>query len=273
VRPARQGGGGSDNLLTVQRGLQVLRAFGCQRAALSNAELVRRTGLPKATVSRLTTTLVQLGYLRHAPGSARFELGDASLTIGDTYRSTSELLRIADSVLQELADHLDLSVALAMADAMDMLYVGYRIGQRVTTLRMGVGSLIPMGTTASGRAYLWAVPVERRAALLDEVLAGAGDHAGHLQADIRTSFAELDATGSCLVHSVYQRDVCAIARPVRVGPDGMVMTLSCGRIAVAGELDLERRRVGPPLAEAAARLQALLASYDGFLRMPAGLAR
>ena len=49
-----------------------------------------------------------------------------------------------------------------------------------------------------------------------------------------------------------------------VGRDGMVMSLSCGRIAAAGELELERRRVGPALAEVAARLQTLLASCDGF---------
>ena len=35
--------------------------FRAARAPLSNAELVRRTGLPKATVSRLTTTLISIG--------------------------------------------------------------------------------------------------------------------------------------------------------------------------------------------------------------------
>lgn len=38
--------------LTVERGLEVLHASRAARAPLSNAELVRRTGLPKATVSR-----------------------------------------------------------------------------------------------------------------------------------------------------------------------------------------------------------------------------
>ena len=51
-------------------GLRPLRAFRCDRASLGNAELVRRTGLPKATVSRLTTTLLQVGFLRHVAGGS-----------------------------------------------------------------------------------------------------------------------------------------------------------------------------------------------------------
>ncbi|WP_027818491.1 helix-turn-helix domain-containing protein [Paraburkholderia bannensis] len=50
-------------MLTVERGLEVLRDFRAAREPLSNAEIGRRTGFPKATVSRLTTTLIAEGYL------------------------------------------------------------------------------------------------------------------------------------------------------------------------------------------------------------------
>src|SRR4051794_20577612 len=106
-------------LLTVERGMQVLRAFRCHRACLSNAELVRRTGLPKSTVSRLTSTLLQVGFLRHVPGGREFELATGSLTMGHAFVSSSELLHRADPLLQELAERLDLSVALAVGDAFE----------------------------------------------------------------------------------------------------------------------------------------------------------
>jgi hypothetical protein len=50
--------------------------------------------------------------------------------------------------MQELANLLDVSVALGMADGLDILYVGYRAGHRVGTLRLGVGSVRPIGHTA-----------------------------------------------------------------------------------------------------------------------------
>lgn len=75
--------------MTLERGLHVLRAFRAERTPLTNSEIVKRTGLPKATVSRLTTTLIALGFLRRVAGSTQFELAPASLHIGDTYLETN----------------------------------------------------------------------------------------------------------------------------------------------------------------------------------------
>ena len=47
---------------TLARGLEVLRCFRVGDALLGNKEIAQRTGLPKATVSRLTHTLIELGY-------------------------------------------------------------------------------------------------------------------------------------------------------------------------------------------------------------------
>ena len=49
--------------IALARGLEVLRAFGPADRSLTNRELCDRTGLPKATVSRMTHTLTLLGYL------------------------------------------------------------------------------------------------------------------------------------------------------------------------------------------------------------------
>ena len=47
------------------RGLDILRSFRQGEAYLGNADLAERTGVPKATVSRLTFTLAELGYLKY----------------------------------------------------------------------------------------------------------------------------------------------------------------------------------------------------------------
>ena len=49
---------------TLAHGLDVLDAFRNHPGPLSNAELAAHTGLSRPTVSRLTHTLTQLGYLR-----------------------------------------------------------------------------------------------------------------------------------------------------------------------------------------------------------------
>ena len=49
------------------RGLDILRCFSRKDRELGNAEIAERTRLAKPTVSRLTFTLTQLGYLTYSP--------------------------------------------------------------------------------------------------------------------------------------------------------------------------------------------------------------
>ncbi|MGH6626857.1 MAG: IclR family transcriptional regulator [Burkholderiaceae bacterium] len=251
--------------MTVERGLEVLRAFRSDRTPLSNAELVRRTGLPKATVSRLTSTLIQVGFLRPVPGKRGFELSAGALGIGHAYLATNEMLQAAQPMMQELADRLDVSVALGIQDGIDMLYVGYRVSRKVATLRLGVGSVLPMGTTAIGRAYLWGLAASERQHLLDEHKRRAGPQGEALERSIHESFTELEATGTCAVLGGFQRGTYGVALPVRAGRQGVLMGMSCGKADVELDLQSERERIAPALKETAARIEALLAKFDSHL--------
>lgn len=255
--------GGVAAVLTVERGMHVLRAFRSERTPLTNAEIVRRTGLPKATVSRLTSTLMQLGFVRHVPGRREFELAAGPLAIGHAFLATSDLLPVAHPFMQELADKLNVSVALGIRDGLDILYLGYRAGHRVATLRMGVGSVLPMGNTAIGRAYLWGLPGPEQKRLIGELRRGAGAKGGALERSIRESFAELERTGTCAVLAGFQRNTYAVALPVRIGRERTLMSLSCGKADVQPDIAAERKRIAPVLQKAAAQLEALLADFDG----------
>ncbi|MBO9648161.1 MAG: IclR family transcriptional regulator [Variovorax sp.] len=253
----------SEGVLTVARGMQVLRAFRSDRASLSNAELVRRTGLSKATVSRLTTTLLQLGALRRVAGGREFELGAAPVGIGHAYIAGSDLLERVNPFLQELADRLNVSVALAVRDDLEMLYLGYRVGHKVATLRLGQGSVLPLGTTSIGHAYLWGLPPAERAPLIAALLRAYGANAGQVERVMQESFCDLESTGTCAVLAGYQRDAYGVALPVRVGRRGIVMGLSCGKADVQPDLAAEQRRIAPVLRKAAKELEKLMADFDG----------
>jgi len=55
-----------DEVAALGRGLQLLDCFRSAERFLGSQELVERSGLPKATVSRLVRTLVNYGYLEFA---------------------------------------------------------------------------------------------------------------------------------------------------------------------------------------------------------------
>jgi len=73
--------------MTVERGLDVLRAFRAERAPLSNAELVRRTGLSKATVSRSSDPRTSR---RRAPARIRISFSASRKRASATARGRSQ---------------------------------------------------------------------------------------------------------------------------------------------------------------------------------------
>ena len=247
-----------DALLTVSRGLQVLRAFRGERTPLTNTEIVARTGLPKSTVSRLTTTLMFAGFLRHAADGRQFELGSGSLGIGHAFLESSPMVRLALPFIQALADELNVSVALAMRNSFEMLYVAYCSGKNIATLRLGVGSMLPMESTAIGRAYMWGLPEEEQETLFGKMGEHFGDGFEAVQQGILSSFAELDSTGTCLVKSGYQRDTYGIAVPIRVGLNKTVMGLNCGAAVVGADFAKVRSVIGDRLMRAAPELERIL---------------
>ncbi|KWK80134.1 IclR family transcriptional regulator [Burkholderia ubonensis] len=244
--------------LPLDRGLQVLRAFHADRAPLTNGELASRTGLPRSAVSALTSALIDLGFIRRVAGDARFELGSNVFGIGQAYLAANPVTPLAQPFLQKLADRLDASVALAVPDHLDMLYVAHRSGARIATPQMGIGSLVPMGTTAVGRAWLCGLPDPLRRRQIAQLTEAAGPQANAIAAGIEAAFADLRATGVCLSLGEDQRDAWSMALPVRVGVSKTLMALSCGAVEPKPDVDAIRRRTVPALKQAAIELATLL---------------
>jgi DNA-binding IclR family transcriptional regulator len=244
--------------LTLDRGLQLLRAFRAERAPLTNGELARRTGMSKSAISRLTSTLLQLGYIRRVAGGARFELATGVFGIGHAYLETNPVTRLAHPLMQQLADRLDVSVALATADGLDMLYIAHRTSSRIATLRLGVGSLLPMGLTAIGRAWLWGLPEPERQAYVARLLEAAGAQREAMRAGIDKAFEDLRENGVCMSYGEFQRNAFGIALPVSVGGSATPMSLNCGAIKSQPDMDAIRQRIVPPLKQAAIELEQVL---------------
>lgn len=248
--------------MTLERGLQVLRAFRGERAPLTNGELARRTGLSRSSVSRLTSTLIRLGFIRRVARGAEFELASGPLGIGHAWLATNPVTRLVHPFMQQLADRLDVSVALAVPDRLDMLYIASRTSSRIATLRLGVGSLLPMGVTAIGRAWLWGLPPDLQCEYIDSVLEAAGPQAGQVKLGIESAFADLRANGVCMSLGEYQRDAYGIALPIRVGPRATLMSLNCGAVDLKPNVDAIRNRIVPELKDAAVDLMVLLRDVD-----------
>lgn len=198
------------------RGLDVLRCFRPNEQGLSNTDISERTGLPKATVSRLTHTLCRLEYLVADPRTGRYRLGPGVLQLGFGVLAGMDICERAGQVLRGLRNGPNsyITAALGERHRLEAVYVAVRRSRENVALAMHVGSRLPLFQSAMGRAILVALDAEERERVFD--MARRDDPAG--EAARRTAFAraaeEYAAHGYCTSYGEWRRDVNGIAVPV-----------------------------------------------------------
>lgn len=236
------------------RGLAVLRAFQPGEPSLGNAEIAARTGLAKATVSRLTQTLTSLGYLSYMPRLGRYSLGPGVLALSHALLAGMPNRIAARPVLQELADFSRLPVSLGVRDQLDMLYIETARQAASPPARFDLGARIPIEVTAMGRAYLFGLPESDRKALLEAIRLRAGRNRWQtLRVALDRAFDSLAKRGFCLSIGEWRADVLGAGAPV-VMPDGTVLAINCGGPPFHVNAERLENEIGPRLAYAASQI-------------------
>lgn len=199
---------------SLARGLLLLRAFRTGITAVSNAEFAAFSGLPRSTVSRLTRTLVDAGFLDYHIATSTYRLGPPLLTLGANARRTSDVLRLALPRMRRLADQLMVNVGLAVEDLGDMVYLDSIRRNRLGMFRRAPsGTRIPVAETALGRAWLAGIGAEERERALQQLSARYGSRWKPLESAIGSSVAQVRALGWCDVN--YRKgELTSIAMPL-----------------------------------------------------------
>jgi IclR family transcriptional regulator, positive regulator for flagellar biogenesis len=235
----------------LRRGIAVLQCFGEGAHSLSNAEIAERTRVPKPTVTRLAATLVCLGLMRQDPETERYSLGAGVLPLARNFLSGLDVRMHARPHMARLAEHFGASAFLAVRDGLDMVLIeASRARSSVLTVRMDVGSRLPMLASALGRAYLSALPETERAQLLDEFHHSHPEDWPRLRAGVEQALDDAATHGYCASLGELRAEVNSIAVPLTL-PGGEHVTLNCGGPAFAFPETRLRTEVAPRLLAAA----------------------
>lgn len=148
------------------KAVTILRAFRPDDRVVSLAELVRRTGLHKATVHRLSGELVANRLLDRADGGYR--LSGGLFELGMLASLERSLLEVAMPFLQDLYERTHETVHLGVRDGHDVVYIAKIGGHRQARAPSRTGGRMPLHCTAIGKALL----AHADADLRREVLAG-----------------------------------------------------------------------------------------------------
>lgn len=185
---------------SLERGLEILRAFRAGTEYLGNGDISERTGLSKSTISRLTQTLIHSGMLVYDGQRSAYRLAPATLCFANAMYNSSSLIHLAAPLMREAAHTLRVNVGLAAADRDEMIYLeSIRLSRKNTPRTVQTGQRVPMEFTSLGRAYLATITVQKRQALMD--------HFKSRRCDARWKVLETDIVDAC--ESVRLRGYCA----------------------------------------------------------------
>ncbi len=149
------------------KGLKALFAFRGQQSAMSLSELAAALQASVSSVQRTVYTLERLGLIQKSPKTRKYSLTLRVLELGCSYISADALVEAANPFLAELSNITGETVNLTEPLDLDMVYVSRVVAAKFIPIHMPIGSRIPMYCTASGRAYLSALPPAQAQAILD----------------------------------------------------------------------------------------------------------
>jgi DNA-binding IclR family transcriptional regulator len=257
-RPARKAATDRSFVVALSRGLDVLRAFRPDDGLLGNQEIAARTNLPKPTISRLTYTLTKLGYLTQVPRFEKYQLAPAAMALGYAALANLGVRHLSESFREEVMRETGGAVAVGARDRLSMIYVGQSRNGLALGVQLDVGSRIPIATTAMGRAYIWALPDEERAALLRELREHYGSRWSRMRDGIERAGEMVERQGFTLSVGEWQDDVHAAGVALKLNDGTGPYAFNCGAPAFRFTEDRLRNDIGPRLVAMVRNIEAAL---------------
>ncbi|KVE33579.1 IclR family transcriptional regulator [Burkholderia sp. TSV86] len=215
------------------RGMAVLRCFTRGQRYLGNQDIAQRTQLPKPTVSRLTFTLTQLGYLHYSVDLEKYSLGVGVLNLGHAFLQNNDVIDAAHPFLLDYAKHTQAAAMLGEFDGKQMILLDICQGDPLFQLRLEPGSRVAHGTTALGRAHLAALPPELFQRYLATTEAGCPPQQWPaLKAGIVAARDDYERLGFCVSFGDWSPDLFAVGVPMVSADGSRILAFNCsGRLS------------------------------------------
>ena len=200
---------------SVERAFAILRCLSGGAAGVS--EVADRVDLPKSTVSRLLSTMYELGAVEQT--GSEYCVGDLVVEIAGGAAPGRGLITIARPVLVELAEQTGEAAGLSVLDGRDMLYVDQVDVDRPVQVRDWTGVRIPAHAVSSGLVALSTLSEPDREAYLAGPLDDVGARTTTNPAVLRRRIKAVARRGTEWAIEEYLEGINSVAAPT-FGPDG-----------------------------------------------------
>jgi IclR family pca regulon transcriptional regulator len=156
-----------DRIQSIERGVEVLRAFNHREGSLTIADIAERVGLARPVVRRILLTFAHLGYAESAGGL--WSLTPRILELGSGYFAASSLPEISYGYMADVVERTGETCSIGVLDGLEVIHVARVEDRRPLPDSVRIGNRLPAHATAVGKVLLAHLPPHELDALLEGV--------------------------------------------------------------------------------------------------------
>lgn len=235
--------------------IDILQAFDESTAAMSAADVIERTDLPRSTVFRGLRSLVHSGLLYQEPGTRKYTLGPRVLQLGMAARRQLSAEDWVAVPLLDLLHRTSETVTFSILDVPSRICTYVLEAPSDIRQVAQVGARYPLHLGSAGKVMLAHLPPD----LISSILEGDSLTTAAIES-FMDQLAEIRESGYAMTEGERVRDAGAVAAPVFV--DNYIF----GSVAVTGPILRVRERLADhrdAVIEAAATITTRLSTRPG----------
>lgn len=138
--------------------LIVLRTLADFDGPVALVDLARSVSMPASKVHRYLASFIHAGLVRQAAKSGRYELGPSAATLGLAALARNDMVSLTADELPELAEQTGMTVLLSVWGNHGATVIRWCRAPSPMVTSFGLGSTLPLLTSASGRVLLAFLP-------------------------------------------------------------------------------------------------------------------
>lgn len=134
--------------------IEILRCFSLRQPEISNADVIRLTGKPKSSTSRLLRQLKECGLLEQDAVTRRYRPGLLLFELGRLHRTENDFIAVTEARLRAVCARTGHTGYIAVLDGAEQVVLRVAGGSNPLQVVTPPGVRAPAYATSNGRAML-----------------------------------------------------------------------------------------------------------------------
>ncbi len=242
----------STGIQSIEVGVPLLAAFLRAPQALPLKTLAQSAGMTPSKAHKYLTSFIRAGLVAQDARNGGYRLGPLALELGLTALRHFAAVDVAEGVMVELRDQLELTVSLTVWANLGPTVVRRIETRQLQFVTMRVGSVLPLLTSANGRIFLAYLDRHHTQAMIDAELGAAnGSAARHglrNAQDVERLIDKIRIAGAAEIDG-FMSGLTAISAPIFEASNALYAALT-----VVGPDHAKVKSAGPMLVAATDKL-------------------